>query len=79
MATITVKNIPENIYQDLKRLAKLRHRSVNNEIIVCIEKALGKNEQDPEKIRTKIREFHKKVKGQLTLEEIQKSIDEGRP
>jgi plasmid stability protein len=79
MATITVKNIPEDIYQDLKRLAKLRHRSINNEIIVCIEKALGKSERDHEKLRTKIREFHKKVKGQLSLDEIQKSIDEGRP
>lgn len=33
MATITLKNIPDRLYERLKYFAKLRHRSLNSEII----------------------------------------------
>ena len=41
MATITVKNIPDALYEQLKQTAQLHHRSINSEIIVCIEQAMG--------------------------------------
>ena len=64
MANITVKNIPDSLYERLKKVAHLRHRSINNEIIRSIEKALGVSESDsdPEELRAMAREFHKKVK-----------------
>lgn len=37
---ITIKNIPEEIYKKLKESAKLHHRSMNGEIIYCLEKML---------------------------------------
>jgi len=40
MATITVKNIPDDLYADLKQAADINHRSINSEIIVCVERAL---------------------------------------
>ena len=40
VATITVKNIPDALYERLKSLAKVNRRSINSEIIVCIEKAV---------------------------------------
>lgn len=79
MATITIKNIPKDLYERLKVLAKLRHRSLNSEIIHNLEMSVGVGERDPEKIRAQAREFRKKVKGQLSLEEIEKAINEGRP
>ena len=79
MATITIKNIPKELYERLKVLAKLRHRSLNSEIIHSLEKSIGVGEVDPEKIRAQIREFRQKVKGSLSLDEIEKSINEGRP
>jgi plasmid stability protein len=41
MPTITVKNIPDSLYASLKQAALVNHRSINSEIIVCIERVLG--------------------------------------
>ena len=40
MPAITVKNIPDLIYENLKFAAKAHHRSINSEIIACLEKEL---------------------------------------
>jgi len=40
MATLTIKNIPEEVYERLKRRAKFRRRSINQEVIAVIERAL---------------------------------------
>ena len=81
MANITVKNIPDELYERLKNVAHLRHRNINNEIIRSIEKVLGVSESDldMEELRAMAREFHKKVKGTFTLEEMQGVINSGRP
>lgn len=81
MATITLKNIPDALYERLKHFAKLRHRSLNGEIIYNLEKSVGLPEEDPEELRNQIVAFRKSIskKGQLTDEEIEKAINEGRP
>jgi len=40
MASLTIKNIPDNLYEHLKQAASIHHRSINSELIVCLEKAL---------------------------------------
>ena len=50
MATVTVKNIPDEIYERLKGVAEANRRSVNSEIIVCIENAVKSRRIDPEKV-----------------------------
>lgn len=40
MATLTIKNIPEKVYERLKRRAKASRRSINQEVIAVIERAL---------------------------------------
>ena len=42
MVTITIKNIPEEIYERIKTQAKTNHRSVNSEIISIFEHAVQK-------------------------------------
>ncbi len=37
MRNITVKNIPNDVYDQLKQSAKINRRSINQEIIICIE------------------------------------------
>ena len=49
MATVTVKNIPDDIYERLKAVAEINRRSINSEIIVCIEHAVASRRIDPEK------------------------------
>ena len=41
MATVTVKNIPDELYERLKSVAAINRRSINSEIIVCIENAVA--------------------------------------
>lgn len=36
MASLTIKNIPDKLYQQLKHAANTHHRSINSELIVCI-------------------------------------------
>lgn len=81
MATITLKNIPEVLYERLKHFAKLRRRSLNSEIIYNLEKSVGLAEEDPEELMKEIRAFRERIgkKVQLTAEEIEKAINEGRP
>jgi len=48
MATVTVKNIPDELYQQLKSLAERNRRSINSQIIVCLEKALTSRRLTPD-------------------------------
>jgi plasmid stability protein len=57
MATITVKNIPDDLYERLRRSAELNRRSINSEIIVCIERALFSRTINPETILARAREL----------------------
>ena len=50
MATMTIKNIPDELYEELKQRAAANRRSINNEVIVLIERAVqyqAKNEGRP--------------------------------
>lgn len=40
MPNITLKNIPDELYNKLKTSAQVNHRSLNSEILVCLEKTL---------------------------------------
>ncbi len=46
MATVTIKNIPEEIYEKIKLQARANHRSVNSEIISIFEHAVQKRTPD---------------------------------
>ncbi len=39
-ATLTLKNIPDDVYDRLKLSAQAHRRSMNSEVIVCLESAL---------------------------------------
>lgn len=78
MATITLKNIPEELYRAIKLMAKSHQRSLNNEIIFRIQESLGYTTFDPEKLRNEAREFRNRVRSGLTSDQIKKAINEGR-
>lgn len=40
MAALTIKNIPDDLYQKLKASASTHHRSINSELIYCLETVL---------------------------------------
>jgi len=79
MPSITVKNIPDSIYKKLKQQAQAQHRSMNSEIIACLERSVEPNRVSPDEILRQARLLRKKARGSLTAEEIQDAIDHGRP
>lgn len=50
MPSLTVKNIPPELYERLKRSAEEHRRSINSEILVCLERALSSERMDPQTI-----------------------------
>jgi plasmid stability protein len=57
MATITVKNIPDDLYALLKDAARAHRRSINSEIIVCLECTLRGQKLNPEEVLTTARQI----------------------
>ncbi|MSP12538.1 MAG: Arc family DNA-binding protein [Chloroflexi bacterium] len=80
MPTITVKNIPGDLYERLKQSAAAHHRSINSEIIVCIERAVQSSSIDLQTILAQARASRAKTASYtLTDEEILQAKAAGRP
>ena len=80
MATVTLKNIPDSLYNQIKQSAKSNRRSINSEIITCIEKALRGRKINPDNILSAARALRKKTHGHLfTEKDITKVKSAGRP
>jgi len=63
MATITVKNIPDDLYQALARSAAANRRSINSEVIVCIERAVRSRKVEPEAVLSRARRLREDSSG----------------
>lgn len=79
MPSITVKNIPEDIYDRVREQAKTHHRSINSEIIACLEKSVTSQRISKDDILQEARRLRKKAKDSLSSEEIESAIKKGRP
>jgi hypothetical protein len=80
MPTITLKNVPPELYERLKRSAKANRRSINSEIIVCIERALYSRKIDAEVILPRARKLRENtVDYPITDEEFTQAKATGRP
>ncbi len=75
---ITIKNIPDPLYAHLKQSAELHHRSINSEVIACLERVLL-----PQRISAQERLERAHVLRQeiahYGAEGIDQAIEEGRP
>ncbi len=47
MPTLTIKGLPDPLYRRLKHQAAAHRRSLNGEIIVCLERAVGATRPEP--------------------------------
>ena len=80
MATITVKNIPDDVYNRLKSSAEINRRSINSEIIVCIENAVLSRPIKINEVLNEARKLRTLTAGCLiTDEEFNQAKSEGRP
>lgn len=80
MPNITVRNIPEEIYQKIKQEAIANKRSINSEILYGLELNYSNSQQDKKTTLENVRRLRAKTKGKiyLTLEEVTKAKSEGR-
>ncbi len=82
MSALTIKNVPKEIHERLKKQAEKNHRSLNQEILHVLEQATEKDNlyTTPEKeaFILKAREIRAKFKRPLTLAEINKAKKQGR-
>lgn len=79
MATVTVKNIPDHLYERLKSVADMNRRSINSEIVRCIENAVGSRRIDPGEMIENARRLRQLTSGHpIGDEEFDQAKEEGR-
>jgi predicted transcriptional regulator len=69
MPTVTVENIPPDLYERLKELAEANHRNINSEIIACIEQSVSGRRLDPDTLLTNARKLREKTSGYIISDE----------
>ncbi len=69
MPTITVKNVPTDLYERLKQSAEVNRRSINTEVIVCIERAVRSRRIRPEAMLSRARELREKTGDHLITDD----------
>lgn len=60
--TLTLKNIPDSVYERLKASAELNRRSMNSEAIVCLETVLVSMRVTPTERLARARELRAALK-----------------
>lgn len=80
MPALTIKNIPDSLYQQLKNAAELHRRSINSEVIVCLEKTLAATQITPADRLSRIEQLRAGIKpNNITAEDIELAINSERP
>jgi hypothetical protein len=79
MYSITVKNIPADIYEKLKHSAKVNRRSINSEIIVIIEEAVQSKKIVSEDFLVRAHQIREKTSHfKISDDEFTQAKDAGR-
>lgn len=80
MSSLTIKGIPEDLLQKLRRSAEANRRSLNSEVLFRLERSTGTHRIDPEEFIARIRRLNERVPlPPLTAEFLDEAINEGRP
>jgi plasmid stability protein len=79
MANLTIKNIPETVYRELKRQAARHHRSLNQEVIACLEAGALSVPLDPDQFLAQVRKLIPPLrKAQLNDRQLNRLKRQGR-
>ena len=80
MPAITVKNIPQELYERIRASAVTHKRSINNEIIHTLHQSLYPRRIDPEKLIARIEALQADLDLPLLTDEfLLQAKNEGRP
>ena len=79
MATLTVKNLPDELYEKIKASAAANRRSINQEVIFLMERVLKAEEESFEKTLAEARRLRDQLGIYVTDAELNQAKNEGRP
>jgi antitoxin FitA len=80
MPSYTIKNIPDELYGRLKQSATAHRRSINSEVLVCLERALAGRRTDPAALLARIDTVRSRLRvAPLTNRALRAARDAGRP
>lgn len=80
MATVTIKNIPDPLVRRLKTQAAIHRRSLNHEVIACLEAAAQAVPVDPEALLARARAVRRSpLRFRLTARAFNRLKTHGRP
>lgn len=78
--TLTLKNIPDTVYERLKASAEAHRRSLNSEAIVCLEAVLLPAKLTPAERLARARDLRGKLpKSKFRARDIDAMKRQGRP
>jgi len=79
MATLTIKNVPDPLVRRLKARATLHRRSLNREVIACLEALAQATPVDPDGLLARAREVRRApADGRLTDRTLKRLKSTGR-
>ena len=79
MASITFKNIPDDLYEQLKKAARANHRSVNSELLCCLERTYKPTPISAPALAQKASDLRRRVTGKrLSAGDITTAKNQGR-
>ena len=80
MPALTIKNIPDSLYEQLKSAAELHRRSINSEVLVCLEKVLVAKKTNTNERLQRVEQLRASIKPNIiTADDIDRAIENGRP
>lgn len=80
MPALTIKNVPQELYEKLKLSASVHHRSINSELISCLEAMLMPKRVTPDERITRARVLRQGIQTEaVSVADIADAIAQGRP
>lgn len=80
MPTLTIKGLPDKLYRRLKKRAEVNRRSLNSEVIVCLEQATAAEPADATAILARADALRQRLRTpQLTDSKLRAAKNAGRP
>ncbi len=78
MANLTVKNLPDSLYEKLKAQAHANRRSIASEATVLLERALGERVSSEDDLLRRAEQLRNRTPTSLTEETRRKAVRRGR-
>jgi hypothetical protein len=80
MPAITLKNIPDDLYEKIKKSAEINFRSINSEILFRLKSSISQHKPEVSKLLAQIHTINRKIKIPILTDTfIDKAKSEGRP